>query len=104
MMHTPDNAPGRRAEASSQLRVVVVGYIVRGPLGGLAWHHLQYVLGLHLLGHDVVFVEDSEDYAACYDPSAGAMTTDPSYGLAFALDAFDRLGLGDRWAYYNSHD
>ena len=45
---------------TAQLRVVVWGYIVRGPLGGLAWHHLQYVLGLSQLGHDVWFVEDSD--------------------------------------------
>lgn len=88
---------------ASRLRVVVLGYVVRGPIGGLAWHHLQYVLGLARLGHDVYFVEDSDDYAACYDPSKDAMTTDPSYGLRFAADAFERLGLGARWAYYDAH-
>ena len=36
------------------LRILVLGYIVSGPLGGLAWHHLQYVLGLARLGHDVL--------------------------------------------------
>src|SRR5260370_1219846 len=29
----------------SPLRIVVAGYVVRGPLGGLVWHHLQYLLG-----------------------------------------------------------
>ena len=33
---------------------------MRGPLAGFAWHHMQYVLGLRALGHDVLFVEDSE--------------------------------------------
>lgn len=85
------------------MRVVVAGYIVRGPLGGMAWHHLQYVLGLARLGHDVAFVEDSDDYPACYDPECEEMTEDPSYGLRFARAAFARLGLGDRWAYHDAH-
>lgn len=87
----------------TRCRVVVLGYVVRGPLGGLAWHHLQYVLGLARLGHEVWFAEDSDDYPGCYDPSTGGIGTDPAYGLAFARDAFHRLGLPDRWAYFDAH-
>jgi hypothetical protein len=87
----------------SGLRVLVLGYIVRGPIGGMAWHHLHYVLGLARLGHDVYFVEDSDDYPSCYDPNRGVVDTDPTYGLRFARAAFDRLGFGDRWAYYDAH-
>jgi hypothetical protein len=86
-----------------RLRVVVAGYIVRGPLGGLVWHHLQYVLGLHRLGHDVYFVEDSDDYPSCYDPVRDRMDTDPTYGLRFAADTFASIGLAGCWAYYDSH-
>lgn len=85
------------------MRIVVLGYLVRGPLGGLAWHHLQYVLGLARMGHDVHFLEDSDDYPSCYDPRSDAMGTDPSYGLRFAAHAFDTLGLPDRWAYWDAH-
>jgi hypothetical protein len=85
------------------LRIVVLGYLVRGPLGGLAWHHLQYVLGFARLGHDVYFVEDSDDYPACYDPTRHLVGTDPSYGLDFTRQAFSRLGLGERWAYHDAH-
>jgi hypothetical protein len=85
------------------LRIIVLGYLVRGPLGGLAWHHLQYVLGLAKLGHDVYFIEDSDDYPSCYDPSRGETGTDPSFGLAFAERAFSRLGLRERWAYHDAH-
>jgi hypothetical protein len=90
-------------DAADRLRIIVLGYIVRGPLGGLAWHHLQYMMGLRDLGHDVYFVEDSEDYAACYDPSQDVMTTDPSYGLAFAARTFASVGLGEHWAYHDAH-
>ena len=90
-------------DLSSRLRVIVLGYLVRGPLGGIAWHHLQYVLGLARLGHDVFFFEDSDDYPSCYDPPRNVMDRDPTYGLDFATRAFDRLGLGSRWAYYDAH-
>jgi len=94
----------RSIDAASRLRIVVLGYIVRGPLGGLAWHHLQYVMGLAALGHDVYFVEDSGDSQwCCYDPVRDVTDTDPSYGLQFAATAFARVGLGDRWAYYDAH-
>lgn len=85
------------------LRIVLLGYIVRGPLGGLAWHHLQYAIGFARLGHEVYFVEDSDDYPSCYDPDRNVTDTDPTYGLAFASEVFGRVGLADRWAYYDAH-
>jgi hypothetical protein len=99
-----DTAMSRpRVPPSGRLTVLVLGYIVRGPVGGLAWHHLQYVMGLASLGHDVHFVEDSDDYPSCCDPSRDVMGVDPSYGLQFAGRCFDRVGLGDHWAYHDAH-
>ncbi len=86
-----------------RMRIVVLGYVVRGPIGGLAWHHLQYVDGLNRLGHDVRFVEDSDDFAGCYDPSRHVTDADPSFGLRFAADAFGRLGLTEKWSYFDAH-
>jgi hypothetical protein len=88
----------------SPLRIIVLGYVIRGPLGGLVWHHLQYVVGLTKLGHDVYFLEDSDDYPSCYDPNRHVTDTDPTYGLAFAAHAFSGVGLRDRWAYYDAHE
>jgi hypothetical protein len=86
------------------VRIVVLGYIVRGPVGGLAWHYLQYVMGLARMGHDVCFLEDSGDVPwCCYDPSRHMSDTDPTYGLAFAARAFQLAGLADRWSYYDWH-
>jgi hypothetical protein len=84
--------------------VIVLGSLIREPTGGNAWANLSYVHGLAELGHDVYYVEDSDDYPACYDPRISAATTDPTYGLRFAANTFARLGLGDRWAYYDAHD
>lgn len=94
---------GRQPDAVSRLRIIVLGYLVRGPLGGFASYHLQYVMGLARLGHDVYFVEDSDDYPSCYDPVRDVTDTDPTYGLAFTRRIFDRVGLGDRWAYHDAH-
>lgn len=89
--------------AVDRLRVVLLGYVVGFPLGGMTWHSLQYAMGLDALGHDVWVLEDSDDYETCYDPSTGESGTDPSYGLAYAADVFDRVGLGDRWVYHHAH-
>jgi len=90
-------------QSTQHLRVIVLGYIVRGPLGGLAWHHLQYVIGLSKLGHDVYYFEDSDDYPSCYDPRRHVTDVNPEYGLKFTAQAFNRLGLKDHWAYYDAH-
>jgi hypothetical protein len=87
---------------TERLRIVVLGYIVRGPIGGMAWHHLHYVLGLTGLGHEVLFLEDGDDYPSCYDPSRHTVDDNPTYGLEFAADAFRRLGLAELWAYYDA--
>ena len=86
-----------------KLRILVLGYVVRRPLGGGAWPTMQYALGLKRLGHDVWFLEDSEDWGCCYDPSRHVTDEDPTFGLRFARIAFERTGLGERWAYFDAH-
>jgi hypothetical protein len=88
---------------ANKLKIVVLGYIVRGPVGGMAWHHLQYVLGLKNLGHDVLFLEYADDWPSCYDPMTNQVGTDPSYGLQFATSAFAKVNLGSVWAYYDTY-
>lgn len=77
-----------RFAANKKLNIIIAGYIVGGPLGGLVWHHLQYVLGLHEMGHQVLFVEDSDDYPSCYNPQTDQLSSDPSYGLTFINQVF----------------
>ncbi len=88
---------------TSGLRIVLLGYIVRGPIGGMTWSELQYLLGLARLGHDVYFVEDSDEYPSCYDPSRHATDNDPSYGLQYAAEILNSVGMGDRWAFHDAH-
>jgi hypothetical protein len=81
----------------------VSGWLIREPTGGQAWHSLNYVHGLAALGHDVYYIEDSDDTPMCYGPDTSGPSKDAAYGLRFAADAFAQLGLGDRWAYYDAH-
>jgi hypothetical protein len=92
-----------RRGAAGRLRIIVLGYVIRGPLAGMVWSNLQFLDGLARLGHDVQFLEDSDDYPSCYDPSRHVIDTDPSYGLRFAADAFERIGFGRRWTYHDAH-
>ena len=55
--------------SSLKARIILLGYIVRCPVGGMTWHYLQYVMGLQQLGYDVYFIEDSDDYPCCYNPT-----------------------------------
>jgi hypothetical protein len=85
------------------MKIVVLGYIVRGPLGGLVWHHFQYVYGLAQMGHEVLFLEDSEEYAACYNPETNELSEDPTFGISFLKEIFEKYGLNTNWAYFDFH-
>lgn len=89
---------------NDRLKVLVGVYMVRGPLGAMTWHYLQYAAGLARLGHDVTVVEDSDDQEyTCLDPRTGEVGTDPTYGLEYTRKALAPFGLQDRFAYYDVH-
>lgn len=73
------------------LDIVVGGYIVGYPLGGMTWHHLNYLLGLVELGHRVTFLEDGA-YLPPFDPVTGH-SGDPTAGLRYLRETFERAGL-----------
>jgi hypothetical protein len=49
-------------------RIVVCGYMVRHPLVGNVLAYFQYVLGLHRLGHQVLYLEESGWSDSCCAP------------------------------------
>jgi hypothetical protein len=85
------------------LRIIVTGLIAQHPwLGGLAWHYLQYILGLRDLGHDVYYLEDSGEWPYTLDGGASGhdwIAQDCSTNVGYLNGALARFGLGDRWAY-----
>ena len=82
-----------------KLKIVLGGYAVSFPLGGQVWMLMHYMQGLTRLGHDVIFVEDTAEWALPFDPNKGYASADSSHGRKVIGEAFDRLGLSGRWAY-----
>lgn len=79
--------------------IVVGGYIVGYPLGGMTWHYLNYLAGLHALGHEVWFLESTGDWTEPYDPSTNTCSPDPTYGLRYLRETFESVGLSLRFCY-----
>ncbi len=83
-------APGGRRPVA-----IVVGYLVRFPVGGMTWVFRNWLRGLADLGFEPVFMEAAGPQPACYDVDAARMTDDPTYGARYA----DRVLSGTRWWY-----
>jgi hypothetical protein len=86
------------------LTIVVGGYIVAYPLGGMTWHHLNYLLGLHELGHEVWFLEDSGSYSYPYNPVSWQTSVDSTYGREYLERTFAHYGLPKRYCYYSQFE
>jgi hypothetical protein len=86
------------------LTIVVGGYIVAYPLGGMTWHHLNYLLGLHELGHEVWFLEDSGSYSYPYNPVTWQSSADSTYGREYLERTFARYGFPKRYCYYSQFE
>ncbi len=79
------------------MRIIVTGLIGQYPLGGVTWDYFQYVLGLHQLGHEVFYIEDTGQWP--YVPEANGLSKEGDYTVAYLKSLFERFGLSDRWAY-----
>ncbi len=89
---------------TQKLRIIVGGLVGQFPLGGVAWDYFHYCLGLHELGHDVYYHEDT--WVWPYDPVKRYPTDDPDYTVRFIRDFFDTYAphLSDKWHYLLLHD
>jgi hypothetical protein len=89
---------------NSRLRIIVTGLIAQHPtLGGVTWDYLQYMLGLHRLGHDVFYFEDSGEWPYNLDGGSTGndwVARDPSANLNHLSSIMSRFGMEGRWAYH----
>jgi hypothetical protein len=74
--------------ASDRLRIIVGGMVGQFPLGGVAWDYLHYVLGLHELGHEVFYDENTNAWP--YDPIRQEPTNDGAFAASFINSFFLR--------------
>ncbi len=61
--------------------VVVTGYMIRHPAAGNVWAFFHYVLGLKLLGHKVIYLEESGWSNSVYNPWKQEWQEDPQVGI-----------------------
>lgn len=81
-------------------KVVVCGYMIRHPVPGNIYAFLHYVVGLHRLGHEVLYLEESGWPDSCYHPPTGLYGEDPGPGMLAVASALRRSGAdGVRVAY-----
>jgi hypothetical protein len=73
--------------------IAVSGYMLRHPLAGNIAAYLQYVLGLHLLGHDVIYLEEKGWAGSCYDPHTSTTGDFPSAGLELVRGFLRQRGV-----------
>jgi hypothetical protein len=69
----------------------------RLPFGGQTWLYVNWLRGLHRLGHEVFYIED--DTVWPYDPVANTVTDDCTYAVRHVAEVMERIGLADRWAF-----
>lgn len=82
-------------------KILVLHFAGDVPLAGVAWQAAHYLVGIARLGYDVYYVEDSGT-GTPYDPRKGSVVEDCSYNVAFIERMMKRLGLEDRWVYWDA--
>ncbi len=82
---------------ATPLRIVVLGMFGRLSFGGQTWVYLNWLRGLHRLGHEVWYVEDDSVWP--YDPEKETVTDDCQYAVRHVANSMAYIGLPDRWAY-----
>ena len=61
------------------------------PFGGQTWLYLNWLRGLHRLGHEVWYVED--DTVWPYDPERNSVTDDCSYAVRHIAGCMKQAGM-----------
>lgn len=77
--------------------VVVAGLLAQYPLGGMAWHYLQYLLACRQLGLRCIYLEDTGQYP--YDPATRGLVDTIDGVYPYISGVMEEWGFADQWAY-----
>src|SRR5258706_277348 len=98
-----------RLRANRNMKIIVSGLIATYPLGGVSWDYVQYVKGLHLLGHEVFYLEDTGKWGDdlegrgkwVYNPQQNTFTQDCSFNLRYLENVLGLVGpeMNQRWCF-----
>jgi hypothetical protein len=80
-------------------RIIVCGYMIRHPVAGNLLAYFHYLLGLHLLGYEVVYLEESGWSQSCYDPVVRDYGDDPRSGLHTVQALISNYGMKAKVCY-----
>lgn len=78
----------------------MLGAAAEMPFAGVWWQVRHYLEGLRRLGHDVHYVEDSDNWP--YDPWLETVSEDASGAARRLSQLMEEAGFGDRWAFVNA--
>lgn len=86
------------------MRIVVTGLAATFPYGGVFWDYLQYALGFHQLGHEVLYLEDTGKW--CYRPELGTFveTGEENAARLAANIARHMPELSGAWSFRDGND
>lgn len=82
-------------------RIIITGYMIRHPVAGNLLAYFHYVLGLHRLGHEVMYLEESGWSYSCYDPETREWQDHPDTGLRIVKTLMAEYGLDIPVCYVN---
>jgi hypothetical protein len=79
------------------LNIVVVGTMASDPYAGMAWMHMQIVVGLLRLGHNVYYFETTNVWP--YNPELWTRVDNTGYAIPYLMKLAEAFGISNRWAY-----
>ncbi len=81
----------------NRLNIVVVGTMASDPYAGMAWMHMQIVVGLKRLGHNVWYFETTSTWP--HNPQLGRRVDNADYSVPYLKDILKKFGMNGNWAY-----
>ena len=86
-------------DANSRPTIIVSGFLGLFDGGGVTWDYLQYPLGLHELGYDVYYLEDTGLWPV-YNKAENTGSCESN--VHRVRDTFRAFGLDGRWIYVDA--